>query len=221
MYKRQGLGAWGAVQRFLGRKTLLSVETVAEVGLLNLFLGSLWLMAARLGLEPMGFKEPIVSLTAVHFHFTGFAATVFTAALGRHLKKVGTPGRLLFAVLAFGVVIGMPSVAMGFIFSSIFKVGVVMWLCFNLIGIAALTLLSLRTIQNLQSRWLLGISGVSLLLGMILASIFGFGEFVHRPWLDILQMVHTHGILNTFGFSLCGLAGWHLLDERSGGHGTQ
>ena len=38
--------------------------------------GSLWLLASRLGMQPVGFHEPIVLLTAVHFHYAGLMAAV-------------------------------------------------------------------------------------------------------------------------------------------------
>jgi hypothetical protein len=49
---------------------------------LYLPIGCAWLIASRLGLSPMGFQEPIVLLTAVHFHFAGFAAPLLALAAG-------------------------------------------------------------------------------------------------------------------------------------------
>src|SRR5262245_26019006 len=38
------------------------------VGLVFLPVGAAWLLASRLGLAPLGFAEPIIVLTAAHFH---------------------------------------------------------------------------------------------------------------------------------------------------------
>ncbi len=92
-------------------------------------------------------------------------------------------------------------------------------LCVCLIGVAALTLLSLRSIPNPRGRRLLAVSAASLLAGMVLAGLYGVGEYIHRPWLDILRMIHSHGVLNALGFTLCGLTGWHLSYAKEDGHG--
>ena len=39
-------------------------------------IGALWLLATRLGLKPLSFHEPIVLLTAIHFHYAGLMAAV-------------------------------------------------------------------------------------------------------------------------------------------------
>src|SRR6185436_11885684 len=39
-------------------------------------IGGGWLLLSRLGAQPMGFLEPIVLLTAVHFHYAAFAAPI-------------------------------------------------------------------------------------------------------------------------------------------------
>jgi hypothetical protein len=40
------------------------------------------------------------------------------------------------------------------------------------------------------------------------------GEFLERPLIEIPLMAQTHGIVNVFGFSLCGLAAW-VLETRT------
>ncbi len=84
-----------------------------------------WLVASRLGVEPLGFDEPIVLLAAVHFHFAGFVTAV-----------------------------------------------------------------------------------------MVLACVYGWGEYVGAELIDIPQMARFHGTLNSLGFGFCGLRAARLIAGR-------
>jgi len=53
----------------------------ARAGMLYLAGGGAALALSRAGLAPFGLAEPIVLLTAVHFHFTGFAVPALAAAM--------------------------------------------------------------------------------------------------------------------------------------------
>src|ERR1019366_2352913 len=71
----------------------------------DLAVGGAWLVASRLGMRPMGIQEPIGLLTAVHFHFAGFATAIIAAATLHFAEKRGDYRWLKPAVL---VVAGMP-----------------------------------------------------------------------------------------------------------------
>ena len=79
--------------------------------------GATWLVASRLGLNPMGFQEPIVLLTAVHFHYAGFAAPLLARPAGRGLGHIGksTLAIALYRAVAAGVLLGPGVLAMGFV----------------------------------------------------------------------------------------------------------
>ena len=49
------------------------IDACFEAGLLYLPVGAIWLVITRLGATPMELGEPIILLTAVHFHFSGFS----------------------------------------------------------------------------------------------------------------------------------------------------
>src|SRR5678815_695726 len=51
-------------------------ELSIDAGLLYLPVAGGWLVIYRLGIQPFAFGEMIVLLTAVHFHFAGFATPV-------------------------------------------------------------------------------------------------------------------------------------------------
>jgi hypothetical protein len=63
------------------------------------------------------------------------------------------------------------------------------------------------------ARVLLGISALSLAVGMTLVGAYTVGEFTQRYWLLVPEMARLHGTANAVGFGLCGLLGWTL--ERS------
>src|SRR5215472_4601566 len=48
--------------------------------------GALWLAASRLGLQPVGFREPIVLLTAIHFHYAGLMAAVLAGLAASSMR---------------------------------------------------------------------------------------------------------------------------------------
>jgi YndJ-like protein len=54
-----------------------------------LVVGGVWLVISRWGGEPLGFQEPIVFLTAVHFHFAGFASAVLAGLTYERLRGAG------------------------------------------------------------------------------------------------------------------------------------
>lgn len=70
-----------------------------------LAVGAAWLLASRLGWHPMEFREPIVLLTAVHFHYAGFAAAVMVRAFAR-VAMPRAVRAILFPVAAAGAIGG-------------------------------------------------------------------------------------------------------------------
>src|SRR6266496_731723 len=100
----------------LRRKSRTSEEICIDAGLLYLPVGAGWLVMSRLGVQPLGFGETIVVLTAVHFHFAGFAAPLLAGFAGRSLPA----NRVLrgsFGTAVVAIVTGTPLVAVGIIFS--------------------------------------------------------------------------------------------------------
>jgi uncharacterized protein YqjF (DUF2071 family) len=91
--------------------TLDRLLVAAALGFVSV--GGLGLVASRAGVPLSGFSDPILLLTGVHFHYTGFGATLLAAHAGRRLA-----GRArLFA--AGGLVAGTPLLAIGFLTSPV------------------------------------------------------------------------------------------------------
>ena len=52
-------------------------------------------------------------------------------------------------------------------------------------------------------------SSVSLMAAMVMAMLYAVGQILEAQWLPIPLMVFTHGLLNSIGFALIGLASWN------------
>jgi hypothetical protein len=106
------LGVWVAlagVWNLYRRATRSLTDVAASVAGVDLALAAGWLVVSRAGLHPMGFQEPIVLLTAVHFHYSGFATALIAAAALRMQERVIRPSSdagglscALVAILAGG-----------------------------------------------------------------------------------------------------------------------
>ncbi len=192
-------------------------EACFAAGLLYLPIGGAWLLLSRLGHMPMGFQEPIVLLTAVHFHYTGFAAPLLAGAAGRALARRPASAllRALFRFVALGVIAGPPLVAAGFVLSPALKFFSALVLAASLCALALITLAIVPAFRHRPAQVLLAISAASVVAGMLLALVYAVGEFRGHLLISIPWMAATHGILNGPGFALCGLLGWFLADRRN------
>ena len=76
-----------------------------------------------------------------------------------------------------------------------------------------LVLLVLRTIPSRLAKGFLILSSLSILVAMCLAVAFTLGDLAGEVWISIPQMARTHGVLNAFGYSLCGVIGWILVQR--------
>ena len=110
-----------------------------------------WLVIYRLGIQPFAFGEMIVLLTAVHFHFAGFATPIIAGMSGRVLARRDYP-RNVFGLSVFALVAAMPLVAAGITFSPWIGLIGALLLTLGLVLLAALTLRWVRPSIN-PSLW--------------------------------------------------------------------
>jgi YndJ-like protein len=179
---------------------------------LYLPIGTAWLEASRLGLEPLHFQEPIVLLTAVHFHYAGFAAPLLASSVF-HALNPATSQRGLRCILrsvVIGVLIGPGLLAAAFVAGPRCKLSAALVLGASEIGLAACFLLALRKVTSLASRLLIGVAAASVVFSMVLAALWAVGEYPLQPFVGLGEMARFHGTANAFGFILCGLVGWIL-----------
>jgi YndJ-like protein len=191
-----------------------SAESICiSVGLAYLAVGGVWLVLSRSGVTPMHFAEPIILLTAVHFHFTGFALPVVTAATGRALANRASRGvaASLFPYVAVGIVSGPAILAGGFVFGyPLWKLLAALFLATICIVLAAQLFSVVPRIEPRSAQVLLCVSAASLIIGMVLAGAYVVGDFTQRFWLLIPRMARLHGTTNALGFAFCGLLGWAI-----------
>ena len=173
--------------------------------------GGIHLIVSRLGIDFLGFTEPILILTAVHFHYTGFGAPLLAARAAARVRN----SRILIAIASIGLIAAPPLVAAGFAFSSTLQTGAVLALSVGIYAAAFLQFKSLPSLASRPARDFLTLSSVSVLAGMALAVIYAVGEYTGARWIDIPMMGRTHGLLNGVGFILCGLLGWRFEAKSS------
>ena len=196
------------------RRTLRAEELCIEAGLLLVPVGGIWLVMSRLGADPLGFGEAIVLLTAVHFHYAGFAVSILTGRAGRLLVAGSRSTQRLFQLVAAGVILGVPLVALGITFSRALEVGAVILLTTSLLILAVQTIiLVVPRVQQRLAQGLLAISAASSIVTMLLALGYAAGTLVGLQ-ITIPQMILAHGVLNAFGFTLCGLLAWTIAATK-------
>lgn len=204
------LCAWG-VLRFTTRRSLELAELAIDVGLAYVPIGGLWFVLSRLGQQPMDFGHDIVALTAVHFHYAGFAAPIVVGLAGRALARAGRP-HALWRIGARAVIVCPIVVAAGILTSPLVEVVGAFALAIALT--MSMVVVALRVGRDLPplATTLLWTSALSLPATMILACGYALGEFTGARWLDVSHMAWIHGIANVFGFALAGLLAWTLAE---------
>jgi len=172
--------------------------------------GAFWAVLDRGGVRPLGFEPVIVLLTAIHFHFAGFALPLLTGLAARRVE-----GRRAWLAVMGGVV-AVPLVAVG-ITATQLRAGP--WLECGAAGLMAVAggltgylyfRLACQPSWPPLVRGLWGVAAVSLTGSMVLAALYGVRFFLPLPWLDIPTMRAWHGTANALGFGLAGSIGWAL-----------
>ncbi|MCU1267910.1 MAG: rane protein [Acidobacteria bacterium] len=207
-----GLLSLHGLSRLLSPKLRVFEEVSISAGLIYLSVGSGWLIMSRLGIQPLGFGDTIVLLTAVHFHYAGFAAPILSGLAGRVLVHQSVSVQRLFALVVLGVIAGTPLVAAGITLSpSLGLAGTVIISCaLLLLGILVIGWI-VPGITRRSVQLLLVLSSISPFISMTLASIYAYSIVAKKLIIDIPQMALTHGLINALGFSLCGLLAWTIF----------
>lgn len=189
-----------------------SVRATLAIGRIDLAVGGAWLVASRLGMRPMGIQEPIGLLTAVHFHFAGFATATIAAATLQFAERRGEYRWLKPVVL---LVVGLPIVvAVGFVISPAMKMLAGILFSASVAALAVAVRACGRKAENATARMLLQVAAGAVFASMVLSAAYAVADFAGSDVLTIPQMARTHGILNAVGFCLLGLLGW-LVESGS------
>jgi hypothetical protein len=177
-----------------------------------LLVAGVWLVASRAGVQFLAFQEPIVLLTAVHFHFAGFASAVLAGLVDQAL--VGRRGHRLLRAASLAVILGPGILGLAFLLGPKVKLTAALLIAAGQFGLASGMLRIGVAAKSSGGRWLLFVAGGSVAAGMILAAVWAIGEYPLQAFVNIRQMAEFHGVLNAVGFTVCGLLGWRLLKEK-------
>lgn len=198
--------AAAGLTRFLERGEVFAAETAADVGMMFLAVGGAWLVASRAGAPFLGFVEPIVLLTAAHFHFAGLVLPVVVTMAGRVIPGVHA------TAAALAVVAGMPLVAAGITLGGkgipYVELAAAWWMTAACVLAAVLGARVAWRLRRLAEALLLALSSIALVLGMAMAATYALGAHLRAPWLDIPTMVKLHATTQIFGFALPALVFW-------------
>jgi hypothetical protein len=214
------------IGRFLRRGVRCPEEIAIDLGLVYLLVGGIWLTAARAGVGLLGFHEPIVLLTASHFHYAGFTAPIIAGTAFRFLTPPGVRMAPVDSIALLCVCTGIPLTAIGISTNHAVEVVAVAILVCGMILMGGILLMRAapaawrrRSVRSRAAAILLAMAGLSLAVTMSLALVFvssgaGHGSHFDGP-ISIGRMIEAHGLLNAIGFSICGLVGFVLLAPRS------
>jgi hypothetical protein len=189
------------------------VQITLAVARIDLVVGGAWLVASRFGMRPMKIQEPIELLTAVHFHFAGFATATIAAATLQFAERREESRPWLRVVV--GLVIAMPIVvAVGFVISPVLKMGAAILFSASVAGLAIAVRGCGAKAEDGMARVLLQVAAGAVFAGMVLSATYAVADYLGSEVLTIPQMARTHGVLNAVGFCLPGLLGWVVEGSR-------
>jgi len=209
-----GLVGLGGLSLLLNSRSPRPDVLVPAAAMGFLAVGAVWLVISRSGLRPLGFSPQIVELTAVHFHYAGFATTLMaTLTLNRVPQE--SLARTIASAGSYLMITGTPIVALGITLSAkALAFGGAGLLATGVISVAVVTIVSVVPGAPPPARFLLAASAVSVLLPMVLAVLYTARPIFNSPALGLKDMAATHGVLNSLAFSTLGLVGWRLMGVR-------
>ena len=203
--------AGDGVQRLASRGTRSFTQFCFAAGEGYLFVAGVWLIASRAGLQLLAFREPIVLLTAVHFHFAGFASAVLAGLTYERFRESKWKAALQVVFLA--VVCGPAILGLAFMLGPKVKLVAALLIALGQFGLAGGMVRAGIAANNAGGRWLFFVAGGSVAAGMILAVVWAIGEYPLQAFVNIRQMAEFHGVLNAVGFVVCGLLGWSVASS--------
>jgi hypothetical protein len=199
----------GAVE-IVESRSLHPIHLLPAGALGVLSVAAAWLVAFRSG-HDFGYSPTIAELTAVHFHYAGFAAVMMSALVLKGLanasartRRVGAGAGLL---ILFGTPITATGVATGVAVLTV--IGPVV-LAAGILTVSALTAFVVAPGMRSRARWPLTASAAGVVIPMLLGVDYAAARVLPIPSLDIQTMALVHGDLNALVFALLGFVGWML-----------
>ena len=214
-------GLW----RLLQRGPWPLAELALDAGLVYLAVGGGALLLDRAGIA-LFFEPILITLTAVHFHYAGFALPVATGLAGRAARgeRLGKVRKVTTAVIAVGpgiIATGITAAALQFPFAGVVEFTSVAFFT------TAVALFSLSVVVDVLpgldsrlQRLLVGAASLAVTASMGFAVLYGLARWTGGSYLGIdarafTPMIRYHGQLNAFGFALLALLGWRLAPPEN------
>ncbi len=183
------LGLMRAERRAISRYE----ENVIHAGMILCSVGGIWFFLSAVGWDVIGFSEPTILLTAIHFHYTAFLTPLFLGLLGRELpRKYFLPWAFSAVTLGLGILLTAIGISCS---PSIETIGA-FFVAASLLKFAALLVLS-ATHKRLVIKISRYLAAFSISLGMYWACRYA----LDHGSVSIANMVIRHGFLNAFGFA--------------------
>ncbi|HEU5226706.1 MAG TPA: YndJ family transporter [Ktedonobacteraceae bacterium] len=187
------------------------------VALLYLPIGGIWMVLARLGLQPLGFGVHTDLLTAVHFHFIALAALIITGLTGHAIQTTHhDTSWVIYHIAALGVLVNPILVATGLTIAQITNLHFLDTAPADLLALSLIliALLGLRFVvpatTSLFAKVLLVLSYTTVFVTMLFAGAYALGMATGGWTITLSQMILIHGLENALIFGLCGLFGWRI-----------
>jgi len=184
-------------------------------------IGGVWLVQDRGGIQPLGFSQATVLLTAVHFHYIAFVGLVITGLTIRAIqKRQRAVQRTFYSTVCICMIADPLLVAVGITLTHLTGVhavesGAAVLLAVCLIIIALLSLHAVvPVVSSAAAKVLLAVASSAVVFTMLLAAAYALGAATHAWTITIPQMIATHGWVNALVFGLCGLVGWQLEHKQ-------
>lgn len=216
-------GLYTLVVSLIGLATLaeapaLSVRVLVQAApFLFLPVGGLWFTSWSFGLQSFGFDLLIVLLTAIHFHFAGLVAPLLVSMPYRWCRKEGMEIGAEESIAGFGVVAGVPCVAIGIAGYHPFELVGAVLLSIGLIVNAYFVVRNVLPNLNRRLAKLLIVAGSLVpVVTMPIAVAYAYGRVMGVELVTMPTMILYHGVPNAIGFSLCTLVGWTMVMIREG-----
>jgi hypothetical protein len=206
-----GVAGLAGLAELLETRSIRPTHLLPMAALGFLTFGAAWLFVFRSGID-LGFTPTVAELTAVHFHYAGFSATLMSALALSFMQAPASSRARVADVAGVLVVLGTPITAAGFATGLLILtvIGPVLLASGVLLTAALTAFVVAPRLQSRLARWLLIGSAAGVVVPMLLGVDYAAARVLPIPALDLKAMALIHGDLNALVFVLIGLLGWTL-----------
>ena len=204
------LSALHGLTRAFGARRRIEELSIA-VGFMYLAVGGVWFVLWRSGIAIMDFGEHVPLLTAIHFHYAGFASPILVGFVGRELRAAESHLWPIYVGGASLVIVGPALVALGIAGVRTIEAPAAAILAAGTATVAFIALAAvLRRVRGIPPRVLLALSCAAAIVAMTLALLYAVGNPLGISAIALEDMVRWHGAFNALGYVFCGLLAWNV-----------